>query len=108
NRLGADGQDSDGRKAHRHRHITLNIRPDSKRKPMQHNERNEISAPDGSRVEIVSYHNSDANTDRHLLVNGTELIDYSWTEAEPAAGHDIDDWRESRDTAMRDASQPPS
>lgn len=71
---------------------------------MQHNAGNEITTPERPRVEIVSYRNPDANTDLHLFVNGVEVTDYSWTEADPGAGHDIEDWRESRDAAMRDAS----
>jgi hypothetical protein len=71
---------------------------------MQHSAGNAVTRPDRPRVEVVSYRDPDADTDLHLFVDGAEITNFSWTEADPGAGHDIDDWRESRDVAMRDAS----
>jgi hypothetical protein len=69
-----------------------------------HTAGNAITTPDRPRIEIVSYRDPDAKTYLHLFVDGVEITDYAWTEADPGAGHDIEHWRESRDAAIRDAS----
>lgn len=62
------------------------------------------SKPDRPCIEIVSYRDPDANTDLHLFIDGAEITDYTWIEADPGAVHDIEQWRESRDAAIRDAT----